>query len=82
MPAHPPGRFISTHSVFWDHPFTLICDITWENGENYIKSRFKFVFTGKRKLKEKLSLQKSRLSLQKSSRGSFLAGGIGPADLF
>lgn len=69
----PARRFASTE--YWDHSFTVICDITWENGENYIKSRFKFVFTVERKLKEILSLQKSRC-------GSFLAGGIGLAGLF
>lgn len=51
----PTGHSTSTHE-YRDRPFTLICDITWENGENYIKSRFKFVFTVERKLKENLSL--------------------------
>lgn len=74
MPAYPPGALLPL-TEYWDHSFTVICDITWENGENYIKSRFKFVFTVERKLKEILSLQKSRC-------GSFLAGGIGLAGLF
>lgn len=74
MPTHTPGALLPL-TEYGDHSFTVICDITWENGENYIKSRFKFVFTVERKLKENLSLQNSR-------RGSFLAGGIGPAGLF
>lgn len=74
MPTYPPGVLLPL-TEYWDHSFTVICDITWENGENYIKSRFKFVFTVERKLKENLSLQKSRC-------GSFLAGGIGLAGLF
>lgn len=75
-PTRPPGHLHHFYSLsIVDHPFTLICDITWENGEHYIKPRFKFVFTVERKLKEFLSWQKSR-------SGSFLAGGIRPAALF
>lgn len=52
--AHSPSARL--HYVYslstLDHPFTLICDITWENGEYYIKPRFKFVLTVERKLKK------------------------------
>lgn len=55
--ANSPTRALYVHSPSnRDQPFTLICDITWENGENYIKPTFKFVFTVERKLKENLSL--------------------------
>jgi hypothetical protein len=55
VPSHPQGALLPLVE-YWGHPFTLICDITWGNGENYIKSRLKFVFTVERKLKENLSL--------------------------
>lgn len=77
MPTHSPGCSEYFYSLnILDHPYTLICDITWESRENYIKHRFEFVFTVERKmLKEFLGLQKSR-------SGSFLTGGIRPAHLF
>lgn len=55
VPSHPQGALLPLME-YWGHPFTLTCDITWGNGENYIKSRFKFVFTVERKLKQNLSL--------------------------
>lgn len=47
MPTHPPETLDYFYPLtIWIIDFTLICDITWVKGEkNYIKPRFKFVFT-------------------------------------
>lgn len=55
MPTHPPEHFgLLLPTDHFGSLILQICDITWKKGENYIKSRFKFVFTLERKLTEKI----------------------------
>lgn len=82
--THPPEILwmIFTHWLFWIIDFTLICDITWVKGKkkkNYIKPRFKFVFTLERKLTEKTrKICKNQEVVVFSGWGR----GISPTDFF